>query len=514
MTYSEQAWVDDVSVADAAALNHMEQGISAAHLLASAHPGYDYTIIRSGNTYTAVSRTGSTVSGTDVASPAHSGLVEVLDAVAADGVSIFFPAGTYSFPEDPNGVEDHWAVVGINNLSLVGVRGATILSNWRDDSQGGYDTNPDTEPFSFTRCHGLLMKGFRVWHGGNQDANNSSDACDFDGCRGIVLEDIIVERSRARGIVYDGGDQGAVSPGSIIRDCKVQGIPGRPGIRTGAAGSMTSQEYRYVITFVDSVYGETPPSDIGSFVHAGTTQLVLDVPTGPAYSSTKGVTARKIYRWSAAQPTYRLLTTINNNTTTTHSDNASDASISSNAQPPTAGKPLVPMEGIKVLGAQGCEVRSSQIHGVGSHGIQVVRKGSGASTVQANRNVVNDNVVRFAGIGTTTSGIAGIYLGGANGNVVQGNHITNSGTISQRGYGIRLQGLTSATCDDNLIGPNLVMDDQDANAPSGGVTTQYGVHIASTPAPDGNVVFSAPAINMFTGEFNDAGTNTRAYTPA
>src|SRR5207237_2535282 len=49
---------------------------------------------------------------------------------------------------------------------------------------------------------------------------------------------------------------------------------------------------------------------------------VGNITTGPS-----GTTARKVWRTSAGGATYLLLTTINDNTTTTFTDNVADASL-------------------------------------------------------------------------------------------------------------------------------------------------------------------------------------------
>lgn len=486
------------------------------------HPGFTYTIVKTVDagvtTYSAL-RADGTVATTsaDTTSPVHSGLKAVLTAVAADNTSIYFPAGFYSFPEDPAGIEDHWAANGYKRLALEGdpAMGA-ILANWRDDSQGGYDTIPDVEPFSMTRCDDLVYRNFRVWAGGNQDANNSSDACDFDSCRGTKLENIVVERSRARGIVYDGGDSGAVSRYGHIRNCEVRGVPVSPAAFKGAAGSIVAQEYRYVVTYVDSLYGETPASEFTSYNAPASFKVKLTVPTGPAYSATKGVTARKIYRWSTAQPTYRLLATLDNSVLS-YDDNASDASISAAATLPTTGVPLVPKEGIKILGAQRHSIINNTVVGVGSHGIQIVRKGSSAAdNKNSDDHRIIGNVIRHAGAGTSTASLAGIYLGGASNNVVQGNTIGNPGTTTGLGLGIAVQGLVGATTAYNSIGPNVIVDDQTAASPSGGSTMRYGVQIniaGAGTAPDNTILALGAVRGFVTGALNDTGgTNTKQYT--
>lgn len=482
------------------------------------NPGFTHTIRKTAPggviTYTAVRADGTTAStSTDSASPLRSGLRTVLVAILANNVSIYFPAGTYAFVEDPAGVEDHVTISGITGLALQGdPSGGTILSNWRDDSQPGYDPLPDVEPFSFTRSNDVVYRNFRVWAGGNQDANNSSDALDFDSCRGTIVERVIVERSRARGIVMDGGDSGAISRNSQIRGCEVRGVPSPPNVFAGTAGSLASQQYRYVVTYVDSIYGETPPSGHTTYLPSGTVQARLIVATGPAFSATKGVTSRKIYRWSAAQPTYRLLATIADNTTTIYNDNVADAAISAAATISLTGTPLVPKEGIKLLGSQRHLVVDNSIIGVGSHGIQLVRKGSTtADNVNSDGHRVVNNVIRRAGAGTATASISGVYIGGGSNNTVLGNNISNIGAVAALGLGVQLQGLTAATTDYNAIGPNVIQDDQDANVPSGGATTRYGISLTGTPAPDNTVIVPGVIRGMVTAQISDAGTVTRQY---
>lgn len=485
------------------------------------HPGFTYTVVKTVDagvtTYSALRPDGTVAAtSTDSTSPVTSGLKAVLDAVAADNTSIYFPVGVYSFPEDPAGVQDHWAANGFKGLSLEGDSGrGTILSNWRDDSQVGYDTIPDVEPFSFTRCDELVYRNFRVWAGGNQDANNSSDACDFDSCRGTRLENIIVERSRARGIVFDGGDSGAVSRYGRIVNCEVRGAPVPPAVFKSTSGTLTVQEYRYVVTYVDSLYGETPPSEYTSYSAPSGFRARLTIPTGPAYSATKGVTARKIYRWSTAQPTYRLLTTLDNSVQF-YDDNAADAAIASAASLPATGVPLVPKEGIKLLGSQRHLVMGNNITSVGSHGIQIVRKGTSATdNKNSDDHRIIGNAIRHAGSGTSTASLAGVYIGGGSNNIVHGNTISNPGTPAALGLGVYVQGLVGAATAYNIIGPNVIVDDQGTGTPSGGQSMRYATQlnvVASGTAPDFTVLSPSVARGYVTGDVNVvAGTNTKQY---
>ncbi len=97
------------------------------------------------------------------------------------------------------------------------------------------------------------------------------------------------------------------------------------------AGNLSVGDYYYRVTFVTSV-GETQvgtASSVVSVVNAGTNGQVAisGIPVGPAgkYYTTS---QRKLYRTkTGGSPTYYLLATINDNTTTTYTDNIADSSL-------------------------------------------------------------------------------------------------------------------------------------------------------------------------------------------
>ena len=155
---------------------------------------------------------------------------------------------------------DHFAPNGFRGLRFEGDAGV-VIANWRDDTQAGYDTLPDVEPISCTRCDDLTFRNLEIYAGGNQDLNNSSDTFDFDGCSNVLVEHCKVRRSRARALVMDGGDDGAVSSRSRVAFCEFAGIAPPPKATIGPAGALVVQTYRYVVTYVDSLYGETPCGD-------------------------------------------------------------------------------------------------------------------------------------------------------------------------------------------------------------------------------------------------------------
>lgn len=99
-------------------------------------------------------------------------------------------------------------------------------------------------------------------------------------------------------------------------------------IATGT-GNIENGSHAYLVTFTIDDWDTYPGGHSGSVTVDGTHKQVslTNIPLGPS-----GTTARKIYRTtagasSATDTNYKLLTVINDNVTTTYTDNISDASL-------------------------------------------------------------------------------------------------------------------------------------------------------------------------------------------
>jgi len=108
------------------------------------------------------------------------------------------------------------------------------------------------------------------------------------------------------------------------------GVTGRRLYRTGAGGSLlhtlATLANNTVTTYTDTL----TDASLGAVAPVANTTLnqqvaLSNIPTGGA-----GVTTRKIYRTAANVAQLRFLTTIGNNTTTTYSDAAGDATLGAN----------------------------------------------------------------------------------------------------------------------------------------------------------------------------------------
>jgi hypothetical protein len=139
-------------------------------------------------------------------------LKAVMDAILGSNRHIHFTPGTFSFGAD------HAVFVDLANLTLSGSgRDQTIIENNTDEEA-------DTEPFSFTRCTGVVVRDLTVSAAGS--TRTTSDALDFDAGSDCLVERVDIIRSRGRGIVFDGKEPGAQAVRNVIRDCRITGCPG------------------------------------------------------------------------------------------------------------------------------------------------------------------------------------------------------------------------------------------------------------------------------------------------
>jgi hypothetical protein len=93
---------------------------------------------------------------------------------------------------------------------------------------------------------------------------------------------------------------------------------------TSSAGTLTG-DFRYLLTGVNSALVESDAGPITDTFTASSEQVSLTSLT--TFPQSFGINTRKIYRTEAGGSTYKLLTTISDNTTTTYTDNSSDSEL-------------------------------------------------------------------------------------------------------------------------------------------------------------------------------------------
>jgi parallel beta-helix repeat protein len=136
----------------------------------------------------------------------------VADLKAAGGGTIRFTGGDFNFGSD------YFVLTNVTNIEFVGAGiDATVIRNQSEAAA-------DTEPFSFTGGNGVKIRNMTVSAGGT--ARGSSDVLDFDRVSNSLVENVKITASRARGIVFDGKDAGAIADSNTVRNCRITGIPG------------------------------------------------------------------------------------------------------------------------------------------------------------------------------------------------------------------------------------------------------------------------------------------------
>lgn len=111
-----------------------------------------------------------------------------------------------------------------------------------------------------------------------------------------------------------------------------------PSLAQGAAGNVNGV-VQYLVTFI-SQGGETTAGPATSINVANKQVALSNIPIGPSQVqvpaiATNQVNGRNIYRTQAGGSTFFLLATIQDNVTTTYTDNALDSSIAAQPSPPS-----------------------------------------------------------------------------------------------------------------------------------------------------------------------------------
>ena len=405
------------------------------------------------------------------------------------------------------GVEDHMSYVRVNGLTFTGEgMRATIISNRTNQTA----TSPDTEPFSFTNCNKVTIRDLTVESCGV--AKSTTDAIDFDQGKDCLIERVRITRSRSRGIVFDGGDEGKHATGNIVRDCILEGRPPRPMVDLVSGGLIftAGDIIRYCVTYRDSDLGgagvaaECKPSDY-SYVVADSSNKKAKVylPIGP-YSTT----ARCVYR-KVNNNSWELVQTISDNTTSNWTDDGTAIATTASF----TDRSMIVDAGIELLAASNNLITGNSIEGIGdgtsgsnTYGVNVVRKNhtENDSSVAGNSN---NNQIMANRIRATQKD--GVRIFGGSDNQIGANQISNPGVTGTAAAGVRIDGSASPVTaqNRNSIFNNRILSDQDThNALAANM--KYGVTITSTASPTDTVIGGNVVTGYTAAYASDSGTGT------
>ena len=201
-------------------------------------------------------------------------------------------------------------------------------------------------------------------------------------------------------------------------------------IATGT-GNVDNGDHSYKVTFVTAA-GETSLSSISNVVTVDGTHKQVAL-SGIPVSTSGAVLQRKIYRTKAGGTNYYLLTTINNNSVTTYTDNTADASltggVANNLQNDTAGKIYIDGQAVIDISNQNIYIGvASGTHNTVGYGLTAMGYGS------LHNNTIGQNCDAYGlfSLYSNTEGILNSAFGGGSlySNTVGGRNVA-SGCSSQ-----------------------------------------------------------------------------------
>jgi hypothetical protein len=201
-----------------------------------------------------------------------------------------------------------------------------------------------------------------------------------------------------------------------------------PTVNINSSAGNLNGTYYYMVTFVTAT-GET---DSGSYEPPSVTPInqqvnITNIPT----SSDSRVIARKIYR-TVANPTdmrlYKFLVTINDNTTTTYTDNIADVSLGSDIHWINTTGGYTSINGSRIATVSGISA---------SFGLNALMNGTGYANSAFGGNSLTNNT---SGLRNTALGVDALYSNTTgNRNTATGVHALNTNNIGSDntafGYG-------------------------------------------------------------------------------
>jgi hypothetical protein len=135
-----------------------------------------------------------------------------------------------------------------------------------------------------------------------------------------------ITASSANAITIEHGASILMEHGGDIRFSVVNdAIACTAALVSTSTGNVTAGTHIYCVTYINS-HGETGLGADSNTVTTDSTHKQVNL-TGIPVSDSPSVTSRNIYRTKAGSPTYYLLANINDNVTTTYTDNTADGSL-------------------------------------------------------------------------------------------------------------------------------------------------------------------------------------------
>jgi hypothetical protein len=187
----------------------------------------------------------------------------------------------------------------------------------------------------FTREDSSGHETMIAWSNGTAWQLNVTTFSTIASAQSIYTGGVPVYGAQTEGYIFfgNGGNQPYKYDGTYFTRHGIEQASS-PSVASQAIGTLTGG-YRYKVSYVNSAAVEGDVSTATSTFTAASATIRVTIPTAAV---SYGVASRKIYRTEVDGSTYKLLTTVSDNTTTTYDDNTVDGSLGAVA-PTDQGKP-------------------------------------------------------------------------------------------------------------------------------------------------------------------------------
>lgn len=255
----------------------------------------------------------------------------------------------------------------------------------------------------------------------------------------------------------NGGGTEAGNNSTAVTIAHVTAPSSNPTLTGGTGGSMpTGNTFNYLTTF-GTLAGETIPAGQNEItLSGGNTKVSLSsIPT----SADGRVTKRRIYRVDYSEGIWRLVTTINDNTTTTFEDTAANASLAVTTVPSvnTSGSGQVDLTNI-ATGPTGTTARlvfRSPVNIVSTSGYKFLTRISGNVTTTYTDNIADTELGNDLPLTSTVGPLAGdttipsqdiaAHASGGGWVIVAGQIVRHTGTSGSTLTGVPASGIGALT---------------------------------------------------------------------
>lgn len=227
--------------------------------------------------------------------------------------------------------------------SIIGNAESPDCQNVTFDDLGAVQTRQGITKLNSTSrgtfaCDGLFTTKYNdggstmvAWFGGTAYSWESTTFATIGSAQSVYTSGTRVEHAMYQNIVFasNGLQPYKYTSGSDFTRHGVDVPNSIPGAASGAVGTLTG-DYQYKVAYVNSLLVVGNPSSFTATLAVVSGKV--DLTSIPVAPQSFGVASRNVYRNEAGGTTYKLMTTIADNTTATFTDNVDDSALGAAAK--------------------------------------------------------------------------------------------------------------------------------------------------------------------------------------